>query len=82
MELKIILRWLIVVALLAAAGVVQARFGNMVSFAIKLPYDAPGKTHDSLVAAIEIALAVILYFAGIILILFNVHWHRRARKAS
>lgn len=82
MKLEIILRWFLVAAILATAGFLQMRFGRMIAFAMKLPYDSPLKNRDSLIAVVEVAAAVILYFAGIILILFNANWHRLARKSS
>lgn len=82
MNLKIILRWLLAAAFLAIGGLLQMRFGRTLALAMKLPYDAPAKNRDSLIGVIEVAVAVILYFSGVILILFNANWHRRARKSS
>jgi heme/copper-type cytochrome/quinol oxidase subunit 3 len=79
---KIVLRWIVVVVLLVAAWVFQAKFSVAVSAAMALPYDAPAKQHDSLVAAVEVTAAVLLVFSGVILALFNIHWHRRARKTA
>ncbi|HTV60520.1 MAG TPA: hypothetical protein VMJ93_16725 [Verrucomicrobiae bacterium] len=82
MKFVIIFRWILVAAFLATAGYLQMRFGRMIAFALKLPYDSPVKNRDSLIAVVEVAAAVILYFAGIILTLFNANWHRLARKSS
>jgi hypothetical protein len=82
---KIILRWIAVIVLLGAGWVLQDRFGTAVSAAMALPYDAPMKQHDSLMAAVEVTAAVLLIFSGVILALFNIHWHRqhrRVRKAA
>lgn len=68
--------------LLCAAWALQARFAVAVAAAMALPYDAPAKQHDSLVAAVEVTAAVLLVFSGVILALFNIHWHRRARKSA
>lgn len=82
MNVKIVIRWIVVIALLIAAWVLQARFGAAVSAAMALPYDAPMKQHDSLVAAVEVTVAVLLFFSGVILALFNIYWHRQARKSA
>lgn len=82
MKAKILLRWIIVAALFAATWILQERFSTAVSAAMALPYDAPTKQHDSLVAAVEVTVAVLLFFSGVILALFNIRWHRRARKRA
>ena len=82
MNLKIIIRWSLVAALLTAAALIQERFSTVIAAAMKLPYDAPAKGHDSMMAAIEIAASTVLFFLGVILLLFNIQWHRRARKTS
>lgn len=82
MNAKIILRWFLVAALLAGAAIIQAHFSAVISAVMKLPYDAPTKQRESMIAVVEIAASTTLLFLGVILLLFNIQWYRHSRKSS